>query len=192
MSDPEVIELTLELEPRLVADLDKLVADLKSSGPAYEFGVRVTREIAARVALLRGLNAGATGAVSKVKAAQPRSESKPAPGHHKPEPEPEVDESFSVILNEDGRIQPPPGWDVWAGELVPQEQLKVHSYYTEQGWSRMHGKVGDETIVFYWSDDPSNQEADAWSGSDMTGKQVVPQETPFGPGHIVPLGWAEV
>ena len=191
MSDPKPTEITLALAPRLVADLDELVAELKSSGPAYEFGVRGTREIAARVALLRGLNAGAT----EPRAAKSSSVSKQAPGHHRPEPEPEPEvdtEEFSVVLNEDGKIQPPAGWDVRAGELVPQEHMKAHAYYQEQGWSRMHGKLGDETIIFYWSDDPENQEARMWSGSDASGRGLVLQETPFGPGHIVPLGGAEV
>lgn len=186
MSDPKVVELTLELEPRIVEDLDRLVEELKSSGPAYEFGVRVTREIAGRVAILRGLN------LQKASAPVGGNASQPAPAHHRPEPEPEpVEEVVPVVLSKDGKIKPPTGWDAWAGALIPQEQTKVHAYYSAQGWARMHGKLGDEPIVFYWSNDPNNQEISVWSGADMNGKKVVPQVTPFGPGHIIPLGWVE-
>jgi hypothetical protein len=187
MSDPEVIELTLELEPRIVEDIDRLVEELKSSGPAYEFGVRVTREIAGRVAILRGLHGAPVHQTNE--STQPARAVENGVG--RVEDEGVAEEPVQYELNEEGKIEPPAGWDAWAGELVPQEQMKVHSYYSEQGWTRMHGKLGDETIIFYWSNDPENQEVSAWGGSDMNGRKVVPQTTPFGPGHIVPLGWVE-
>lgn len=154
--------------------LAALQGQLQESEPAREFGVDVTIEVAARVAMIRGLKAivRPTPSVPEVSV-----------------PAPETSEVQEVEANPDGTVTVPPGWSAWAGASMPTEQATVHEYYVANGWQRMVGKVGDEAIVFYWADRLENQSLAPWGSPDSGGKTIVVQATPWGPGHLVPLGW---
>ena len=89
-----------------------------------------------------------------------------------------------------GMVRLPEGWHQWGvGERIPEAQADIHSYYDRQGWRRYWGRAGDETMIFYWSPDPSLQDVVVYDGLDTSGKTIKVQETPYGPGHIVPHGW---
>ena len=154
--------------------LAALQGQLQESESAREFGVDVTIEVAARVAMIRGLKAivRKTPSTPEVVASTPEK--------------PEVQE---VEANPDGTVSVPPGWSAWAGGLVPSEQATIHEYYVANGWQRMVGKVGDESIAFYWADRLENQSLAPWGSPDTNGKTIVVQATPWGPGHLVPHGW---
>lgn len=153
-----------------------LQKQLQNSESAREFGVDVTLEVAARVAMIRGLKAivrpAATTAAPKVQ-----------------EEETEAVDEPVVEANPDGTVTMPAGWSAWAGELIPSEQTTVHEYYVANGWKRMVGKVGDEAIAFYWSDRLESQSLAPWGSSDDNGKNIIVQKTPWGPGHLIPHGW---
>jgi hypothetical protein len=87
-------------------------------------------------------------------------------------------------------VRVPDGWNLWrASERIPETQADIHSYYDRQGWRRYWGKTDNETMVFYWSPDPSLQDVVAYDGVDPSGKVIKVQETPYGPGHLIPHGW---
>jgi hypothetical protein len=156
-----------------------LQGQLQNSESAREFGVDVTLEVAARVAMIRGLKAIVRGSVP----------SPSAPSTSVEEESSDVPDEPVVESNPDGTVNIPSGWSAWAGELVPSEQATVHEYYVANGWKRMLGKVGDESISFYWSNRIENQRLAPWGSPDANGKSIVVQKTPWGPGHLVPHGW---
>jgi len=178
---PKQLKLTLdgELEKRL----DALVPKVSESAAAQEFGIKVDRTLVARVALLRGLSEmeGLGG-----RAAPPPAMKGPKKEKKVPASLPSAD--ASPDYDDEGMVIPPDGWRGWAeSEKLPGGHESTHDYYSENGWTRYYGsspsKTGNEVIVFYWCSDPAKQDLDLFA------PELKLQETPWGPGHILPYGW---
>ena len=184
--------IEVPIDDKILAKLDELVPIVSDSAAVRELGIIVTRETVARLALVRGLKDRSLappppGAPTKV-SATPTSPPKASTESTEATPVEAVEE---VELDNAGMIRLPEGWHRWSSnERVPDSQSDVHSYYDRQGWRPYWGKSGNETMVFYWSPDPSLQDVEAYDGKDQSGKSVKVQETPYGPGHIIPHGWS--
>ena len=184
--------IEVPIDDKILAKLDELVPIVSDSDAVRELGIIVTRETVARLALVRGLKDRSLappppGAPTKV-SATPTSPPKASTESAEATPVEAVEEAE---LDNSGMIRLPEGWHRWSSnERVPDSQSDVHSYYDRQGWRRYWGKSGNETMVFYWSPDPSLQDVEAYDGKDQSGKSVKVQETPYGPGHIIPHGWS--
>ena len=174
-------KVTLSLETDVMRQIDELVKEVASWPATQEFGVKVTREVAARVALLRGLQSlkvSATPAPTKSAAAK---DSTPETVEPAAPVDPDIDR------NQDGTIQRPDGWQEWLSrDGLPSGQDLLHTSYTAHGWKRMWGKVGQDVITFYWADDESAQSLEPFVGGE---EELMVQSTPWGPGHIIPKGW---
>lgn len=190
-------QLRLTLEKALLEKLDALVPRVSESVAVQELGVVVDRHLVARIALLRGiaLMAEQDEIVQHQPQAKPKAtavnDTTTPPGKHgqgQPSKQPEGESDME--RNEDGTIKAPPGWTAWVGDRVPDTHSGLHDYYTASGWQRYVGKSGDETIHFYWSPDEALHGVPVYDIPDTKGKTVVLQETPYGPGHIIPYGWA--
>jgi hypothetical protein len=188
--------LSLDLEKELLARLDSLIDVVADSPAAREFGVEVTRPLVARMALLRGLSAMESGrqtgrvapAPVAVSSGPVKAEPLKAPGVSEAPAEAEAKDV--VERDSAGHIKPPEGWSQWSdNEKVPAAHASVHEYYTAHGVPRWWGKAGDEVIAFYWSPDPTLQDVPVYGGVDANGKSILIQETPHGPGHMIPHGW---
>ena len=194
--------IRLQLEQAMLDRLANLVPMVAESAAAREFGVDVTLNTVARVALLRGLSVMEAAIPENHADLPPETDVAPPPALALPAVPPQNDDptadssesapDFDVELNDDGQITPPEGWNPWsASERVPSEQSKVHEYYKSGGWQRYWGRSGEEVIVFYWSPDPSKHDFPSYKDVDMNRKEIKIQTTPYGPGHLVPHGWAE-
>ena len=193
MSD--ILEIPVDAE--LIDRLDELVTELSTSQAAREFGVVVTRGMAGRLALMRGM------AILQPPPAISAVEAQPVPSEALESDEGDDDgddilrtdtagvgDDVAVIAGPDGLLRVPDGWNRWsASERVPDDHGDVHKYYTKNGWDRFWGRVDNEVIAFYWSPDPARQGLELFSNEDTVGKKVTLQKTPFGPGHMVPHGW---
>ncbi len=183
--------IEVPIDDQILAKLDELVPIVSDSDAVRELGIIVTRETVARLALVRGLKARSLappppGAPAKASATNSHT-SKASDISDEPTP---VEVAEEVEFDNSGLIRLPEGWHVWReSERIPEIQADIHSYYDRQGWRRYWGRSGDETMVFYWSPDPSLQDVEAYDGKDRSGKVIKVQETPYGPGHIVPHGW---
>jgi hypothetical protein len=185
----EVPAQTIEvsLEPEILRKLDDLVPEVASWKAVQEFGVKVTRETVARIAMLRGLNSMTPTPVGKARRPKASEETEVVSE--------EVKERVSTVdsnvtRDSSGYIIPPTGWSMWReGERIISSHRDLHDYYVRQGWHRYWGRSGDETINFYWSSDESLHDVEPFPGKSSTGKEVKVQNTPWGPGHIIPHGW---
>jgi hypothetical protein len=187
MPRKEIPSIKIPIDEFVAEQLDRMIPIIADSAAAREFGVSVTREMVARMALVRGLQ--------DLRPPPPASAPKPTP-HKSPTPAPETAEEAppkpEAPRDNAGMIRLPEGWHEWGRtERIPEGHADVHSYYDRQGWRRYWGRAGDETMIFYWSRDPSLQDVEAYDGQDKSGKSLKVQETPYGPGHIVPHGWGE-
>ena len=183
--------IEIPVDDQILSKLDELVPVVSDSDAVRELGIVVTRATVARLALVRGLrdaNLAPPPPGSAPRADRPSSPTPKAPAVPESEPAPEPEEK--VAVDNAGMIRLPEGWHQWGHtERIPEAQSDVHSYYDRQGWRRYWGRAGDETMIFYWSPDPSIQDVVAYDGLDSSGKVIKVQETPYGPGHIVPHGW---
>jgi hypothetical protein len=185
MPKKEALHIKVPVDDYVLERLDEVIPVISESAAAREFGVEVTREMVARMALVRGLK--------DLRPPPPASTKQPTPpqtANSTPSQATEAPSEPEAPRDNAGMIRIPDGWHQWGiKERVPEGQSDVHSYYDRQGWRRYWGKAGDETMVFYWSPDPSLQDVEAYDGQDSSGKTIKVQETPYGPGHIVPHGW---
>jgi len=166
VSEGELPSVSIELDERLLEQLDAMVGTMKTWPAVRELGVVVTRETAARVALVRGLEANSSAPAPDA----PDAPDAPVPTPAGPAP----------ALDTDGFIVPPDGWERAPDtERVPALHGSAHAYYTRHGWDRYWGKAGVEVIYFYWSKDPALHAIDPAPG-------VQVQDTPWGPGHFIP------
>jgi hypothetical protein len=175
--------LSLTLEHDLLARLDALIDVVASLPHAKEFGILVDRKIVARMALIRGLDAmerahsGKTG-VEKVETKAKSADSGPEDAVPLPDPDAEV-------------LDTPPGWSKCTPtEKIPIPEAVLHDYYSQNGWFRYWGMVDGTPIYFYWCPERRLQDLDPFPGSDKSGRKVAIQSTPWGPGHVVPVKWA--
>ena len=186
--------IEIPIDDQILDQLDDLVPVISESAAVRELGIVVTRETVARLALVRGL--------------RDSNLAPPPPGAPEPAAERDVPPVSSTKADSEvvpvsdsgsvddaprdnaGMIRLPDGWHQWGkSERIPEAHGDVHSYYDRQGWRRYWGRAGDETMVFYWTPDPSLQDVVAYDGADSSGKVIKVQETPYGPGHLVPHGW---
>jgi len=197
--------ITLELEDDLRSRIEVQRALLANGASAKEFGLDVTLEVAVRVMLIRGLQA-AEGTDADVgvglRDADADADVDVDVGDADVDADVDADADVgaggdvdakvnAVDPGPDGKYDTPDGWNRWNGkEHVPEEQAELHEYYIAHGWWRYWGRSGDERIHFYWKDEVALQELDAAPVVDMKGKKVLVQQTPWGPGHIIPHGWS--
>lgn len=185
----EPVIISLELDAALQEAIQRLMPEVREWPAVKEFGVEVTRELVARIAITRGLKSMHQRPASNPTKAKPQRPTAVPPEEPTP-PEPEVVEPDEPKVNASGLIDPPAGWSLWRPtERVPTNQEDVHGYYTRQGWDRWWGKVQNETISFYYSRDPSLHDVLPFDGTGPNGKSVMVQKTPWGPGHIIPHKW---
>ena len=186
--------IEVPIDDEILAQLDELVPIVSASDAVRELGMVVTRETVARLALVRGLR-DANLAPPPPGAPEPAAERDVPPVSSTKADSEVVPVSDSGSVDDAprdnaGMIRLPDGWHQWGkSERIPEAHGDVHSYYDRQGWRRYWGRTGDETMVFYWTPDPSLQDVEAYDGTDPGGKMVKVQETPYGPGHLIPHGW---
>tara|TARA_R100000388_G_scaffold87666_1_gene67659 strand:+ start:342 stop:905 length:564 start_codon:yes stop_codon:yes gene_type:complete len=182
--------IEVPIDDKILEQLDELVPIVSESEAVRELGIVVTRATVARLALVRGLRSKnlAPPPPGAPKASTPTTTQSKASDNDATPTVVEVSEEAEI--DNAGMIRIPDGWNQWGvNERIPEAQADVHSYYDRQGWRRYWGRAGDETMVFYWSPDPALQDVVAYDGVDRSGKNIKVQETPYGPGHIVPYGW---
>lgn len=170
--------LVLRLEEDIQARIRALIPTIKGLPHVKELGVDVDEKVIARMALIRGLESlektnGQPAAVKTVKA------------------EPSKEDAPVVPTMQDAeRYDTPDGWNKMAPtEAVPASQVDVHSYYAAYGWERYWGKVDSTTFYFYWCPEKLNQDVAPFPNNDKGGRKIAIQQTPWGPGHILPAGW---
>tara|TARA_R100000482_G_C5104575_1_gene137349 strand:+ start:142 stop:708 length:567 start_codon:yes stop_codon:yes gene_type:complete len=184
--------IEVPIDDQILAQLDELVPVISDSDAVRELGMVVTRATVARLALVRGLR---SQNLAPPPPGAPK-DSAPTTTTHSKAPDNDatptvVEVTEEVELDNAGMIRSPEGWNRWKeSERIPESHTDIHSYYDRQGWRRYWGRAGDETMVFYWSPDPTLQDVIAYDGQDVSGKTIKIQETPYGPGHIVPHGWS--
>jgi|GEM_PF-4799282 len=156
-----------------------MIPTIKGLAHVKELGVEVSAETVARMALIRGLDA-LERAHNGGKEAQ-KAENAPS------DPE---NREVSAAEPPSGVHSTPEGWTKCGPtDKIPVAQAVIHDYYTQNNWFRYWGKAGDSVIYFYWSPEVQFQDLDVFPGTDKTGKTVAVQDTPWGPGHIIPLNW---
>jgi len=172
--------LTLALETDIQARIGALIPTIKALPHVKELGVDVSAETVGRMALIRGLDAlerahkGASKSENPAPTAENREDQTPIPP-------PDDAEELST----------PEGWTKCSpSDKIPVPEAVLHDYYTQNGWNRYWGMVEGTPIYFYWSPRRSLQELSAFPGTDKSGRKVAVQETPWGPGHVVPTKWS--
>ena len=172
--------LILQLEAEIQDRLRAMIPTIKGLAHVKELGVEVSAETVARMALIRGLDA-LERAHNGGKEAQ-KAENAPS------DPE---NREVSAAEPPSGVHATPEGWTKCGPtDKIPVAQAVIHDYYTQNNWFRYWGKAGDSVIYFYWSPEVQFQDLDVFPGTDKNGKTVAVQDTPWGPGHIVPINWA--
>ena len=174
--------LALDLEADIQARIAALIPTIKALPHVKELGVEVSAETVGRMALIRGLDAldrahgGGNGAKK---------------GENRADPTENRDDSPVIAPPEDADVlDTPEGWTkVGPNEAIPIPEAVLHDYYTQNGWNRYWGRVDDQVIYFYWSPEKRLQDLKPFPGTDKTGRRMAEQQTPWGPGHVVPTKW---
>lgn len=176
--------LALDLESEIQARISALIPTIKELPHVKELGVEVSAETVGRMALIRGLDALERAHGGAKKAENAKNEAKTTQNDDLPDDIPHPDPDADVM-------DTPEGWTrVGATEKIPVPEAVLHDYYTQNGWNRYWGRAGDQVIHFYWSPERRLQALDPFPGTDKSGRKVAVQETPWGPGHVVPVKWA--
>lgn len=176
--------LALRLETDIQARIGALIPTIKGLPHVKELGVEVSAEVVGRMALIRGLDAleRAHGGA--------KSSGKTTEGVENREPAPEKGDA-PLPTGDEEVYDTPEGWSrVGLGEAIPVPEAVLHDYYTQNGWLRYWGKANDQVIYFYWCPERRLQGLKPFPGTDKSGRTVAIQETPWGPGHVVPHKWA--
>ena len=172
--------LALRLEADIQARITGLIPTIKALPHVKELGVEVTAETVGRMALIRGLDSLERAHKSGAKVE-----------NRQDQPENRDDQPVSAPPEDAEDLATPEGWSkVGPNDKIPVPEAVLHDYYTQNGWSRYWGMVDGTPIYFYWSSKRSFQDLDPFPGSDKGGRKMVVQETPWGPGHVVPVKWA--
>lgn len=171
--------LMLRLESDIQDRLRAMIPVIKGLAHVKELGVEVSAETVGRMALIRGLDALEKAHSVKNGAPKPEKEADPAP-----------EEPVSAAEPRNGVHPTPDGWSrCGPNDKIPVPEAVLHDYYTQNGWDRYWGKAGDSVIYFYWTPEMAKQGLDAFPGGDKNGRRIAVQDTPWGPGHIVPANW---
>jgi len=174
----------LELDDQVVAAIEKYRLELESDALLQELGITVTFQQAALAALRRGLTRGTKPASRAEPARGPRTEARTEARAE----EPGEQEGYELLeADENGRRVLPDGWMYWSNtERIPDEQADYHAHYSGLGWTRLWGKAGTgETYVFYMPLELTVEGREVEWGAQPPDENVVVQQTPYGPGHIV-------
>ena len=183
MPPDKPVSLTIELDAELLNRIQNLVPEVKSWPAVQEFGVEVTWELIARIALSRGLK-------EMVPAINPEGVTSPSPPSSGPENVSSPEPAPELKTDAGGLVQVPAGWSRWReSEKIPLPQQEVHDYYIRQGWDRWWGRVDKEVISFYYSRAPELHGVLPYPDKGPQGKSILVQDTPWGPGHILPHKW---
>lgn len=172
--------LALDLETDIQARVTALIPTIKALPHVKELGVEVSAETVGRMALIRGLDALERAHGAKNQAEKPAETAKT------------VENSEPTLPTGDEEVfSTPDGWTKCGPtDKIPVPEAVLHDYYTQNGWFRYWGMVDGQPIYFYWCPERRLQELDAFPGTDKSGRKVAIQETPWGPGHVVPAKWA--
>jgi hypothetical protein len=176
--------LVLRLEDDIQARIRALIPTIKGLPHVKELGVEVSAEIVGRMALIRGLDMleKAHGGAKTAAKTPENGDSRATAPENADAPLPTGDEEV---------YDTPEGWTKVAhGESIPIPEAVLHDYYTQNGWFRYWGKSNDQVIYFYWSPERRLQDLKPFPGTDKSGRTVALQDTPWGPGHVVPTKWA--
>lgn len=77
-----------------------------------------------------------------------------------------------------GLLPPDPSWRPWSPDVdgeIPPTEVKMHYYYSMNGWYRWMKPLGNGKIMtFYWSDDPRAQAIEPFKGSSELVVEVLP------------------
>lgn len=172
--------LILKLEEELNTRIAQLIPTIKALPHVKELGVEVSRETVGRMALIRGLDSLERAHKGSVK-----------PEITQNQPENAAVEADPVVSDDGDAYSTPEGWTkVGPNESIPVPEAVLHDYYTQNGWNRYWGRVDDQVIYFYWSPEKRLQDLKPFPGTDKSGRRVAEQQTPWGPGHVVPTKWA--
>jgi hypothetical protein len=175
--------LALDLESDIQARISALIPTIKGLPHVKELGVEVSAETVGRMALIRGLDALERSHGGAKKAENDAKQAKPAQNDDQVDDIPSPDPDADVM-------DTPEGWTrVGTTERIPVPEAVLHDYYTQNGWNRYWGRAGDQVIHFYWAPERRLQALDPFPGTDKGGRKVAVQETPWGPGHVVPVKW---
>lgn len=176
--------LALRLEADIQARVSALIPLIKVLPHVKELGVEVSAEIVGRMALIRGLDA-----LERAHGGS-KSASKTTEGTENRGTAPETD-AAPLPTGDEEVYSTPEGWtQVKIGETIPVPEAVLHDYYTQNGWNRYWGMVDGTPIYFYWAPERRLQDLKPFPGTDKSGRSVAVQETPWGPGHVVPVKWA--
>jgi hypothetical protein len=171
--------LMLRLESDIQDRLRAMIPVIKGLAHVKELGVEVSAETVGRMALIRGLDALEKAHSVKNGAPKPENPPDPAP-----------DEPVSAAEPRNGVHPTPDGWArCGPNDKIPVPEAVLHDYYTQNGWFRYWGMVDGQPIYFYWCPERRLQELGIFPGTDKSGRKVAVQETPWGPGHVVPAKW---
>jgi hypothetical protein len=171
--------LALDLETDIQARVTALIPTIKALPHVKELGVEVSAETVGRMALIRGLDALERAHGAKNQAEKPAETAKTAENR---EP--------TLPTGDEEVFETPEGWTKCGPtDKIPVPEAVLHDYYTQNGWFRYWGMVDGQPIYFYWCPERRLQELGIFPGTDKSGRKVAVQETPWGPGHVVPAKW---
>jgi hypothetical protein len=171
--------LILHLETDIQARVTALIPTIKALPHVKELGVEVSAETVGRMALIRGLDALERAHGAKNQAEKPAETAK------------NVENSEPTLPTGDEEVfNTPEGWTKCGPtDKIPVPEAVLHDYYTQNGWFRYWGMVDGQPIYFYWCPERRLQELGIFPGADKSGRKMAVQETPWGPGHVVPAKW---
>ena len=171
--------LALDLETDIQARVTALIPTIKALPHVKELGVEVSAETVGRMALIRGLDALERAHGAKNQAEKPAETAKTVENR---EP--------TLPTGDEEVFETPEGWTKCGPtDKIPVPEAVLHDYYTQNGWFRYWGMVDGQPIYFYWCPERRLQELGIFPGTDKSGRKVAVQETPWGPGHVVPAKW---
>jgi hypothetical protein len=172
--------LMLRLEAEIQDRLRAMIPVIKGLAHVKELGVEVSAETVGRMALIRGLDA-----LERAHKVAPKAETTA------PTPENREDQTPTPPPDDVEELSTPEGWTKCGPtDKIPVPEAVLHDYYTQNGWNRYWGMVDGTPIYFYWSPRRSLHGLDPFPGTDKAGRKVAEQETPWGPGHVVPTKWS--
>jgi hypothetical protein len=171
--------LILNLETDIQARVTALIPTIKALPHVKELGVEVSAETVGRMALIRGLDALERAHGAKNQAEKPAETAKTVENR---EP--------TLPTGDEEVFETPEGWTKCGPtDKIPVPEAVLHDYYTQNGWFRYWGMVDGQPIYFYWCPERRLQELGIFPGTDKSGRKMAVQETPWGPGHVVPAKW---
>ena len=175
--------LTVLLDPVLEAALDRLVAILAEKPDVAALGIRVTREAAARSALLKGVEV----------LSSPVAATAPAPVVAAPVGATML--TATDMLTGAGvgagaatgaAAQPHSNWMPVAPPTTGVE-VELHAWYAARGWRRFQATTPRGPATIYWAPIEIHRPLCA---SPFDPGVVVVNVDGYGPVHVVPPGWA--